>query len=66
MPIKRTETKNGRFRLSFGQLVRWAGLGIAIYETLIEHVDRPSLLILAAGMMGLDSIIKAQGGDKEK
>jgi hypothetical protein len=55
-----------RFTLTFGQVVRYAGLAIALYETLVEKVDRPSLLILAAGMMGLDSIIKAQGGDAEK
>jgi hypothetical protein len=50
---------------TFTQIVRIVGLGIAIYETVYEKVDRPSLLILAAGMMGLDSIIKAQGGGKE-
>lgn len=50
---------------TFPQVVRYVGLAIAIYETVVEHADRPSLLILAAGMMGLDSIIKAQGGGKE-
>lgn len=45
-------------------IVRWVGLAIAIYETLIEKADRPSLLILAAGMMGLHEVVKAQNGDK--
>jgi hypothetical protein len=41
------------------QAIRWVGIGIAIYETLAEHVDRPALLGLAASMMlgslGLDA-----------
>lgn len=56
-----TSRKN-KPKLTFPKIVQWVGLGIAIYETLIEHVDRPSLLILAAAMMGLDSVLKAQGG----
>jgi hypothetical protein len=47
----------------FTIIVRWVGLAIAIYETVVERVDRPSLLILAGGMMGLHSVWKAQNGD---
>jgi hypothetical protein len=43
--------------------VQVVGLLIAIYETVFEHADRPSLLILAGGMMGLHSVWKAQNGD---
>jgi hypothetical protein len=41
----------------FPVLVQYAGLAIAVWETLIDQVDRPSLLLLAAGMMGLDRVI---------
>lgn len=47
----------------FTRLVQWVGLGIAVWETLAEKVDRPSLLVLAAGMMGLHSVINAQNRD---
>lgn len=50
--------------LTFPDIVRYVGLGIAVYETVIEKVDRPSLLILAAGMMGLKNILEAQSGGK--
>jgi len=35
----------------FPTIVRYTGLAIAIYETLIEHADRPALLALAGSMM---------------
>jgi hypothetical protein len=35
----------------FPAAVRYTGLAIAIYETLVEHVDRPALLGLAGSMM---------------
>lgn len=54
--------KPNRKGLTFPKLVQYCGLGIALYETVVEKIDRPSLLILAAGMMGLDSILKAQSG----
>ncbi len=38
-------------------LVRITGLGIAIWETVIDMADRPALLLLAAGMMGLKTVI---------
>lgn len=51
--------------MTWPQAVRVAGLGIALYETIIEKVDRPSLLILAAGMMGLDSVLKTQSKGRD-
>lgn len=38
-------------------VVRIAGLGIAIWETAVDNADRPGLLLLAAGMMGLKTVI---------
>lgn len=35
----------------------FSGIGIAFYETVAENIDRPSLLILAAGMMGLPAFL---------
>lgn len=58
-----TPSKNSRVP-SFPRVVQIVGLLIAVYETVIEKIDRPALLILAAGMMGLDSILKAQNGKK--
>jgi hypothetical protein len=45
-----------RYVLLFG------GLGGVYYETVIDHVDRPGLLILFAGMMGLSSIAEGALG----
>lgn len=44
----------------FPVLMRYAGLGIAIYVAVFQDFDRPSLLVLAAGMMGLQSVVEAQ------
>lgn len=64
MPSRReTPRKPTTPKFAFTKVIRWAGLGIAIFETLAEHVDRPSLLVLAAGMMGLHSVVKAQNGE---
>jgi len=41
------------------RIVKVCGLLIAIWETVVDEVDRPSLLILAAGMMGLDYVRRA-------
>lgn len=39
-------------------MVRFLGVGIAVYETVFEQADRPALLMLAAGCIGLPSIIQ--------
>lgn len=38
-------------------IVRAAGLGIAVWETVVDMSDRPALLLLAAGMMGLKTVV---------
>ena len=43
-------------------IVRLTGIGIAIYETVIEHADRPTLLLLAAAMIGLPEFIRIDRG----
>lgn len=47
-------------------IVRVTGIGIAVYETLFEHVDRPTLLLLAAAMIGLPSFINIDRNRAEK
>jgi hypothetical protein len=47
-------------------VVRYTGLAIAIYETVVEKLDRPSLLILAAGMMGLQNVVEWQRAVRTK
>lgn len=34
-------------------IVFWLGVGIMVYETVIEHADRPWLIAAALGMLGL-------------
>lgn len=50
---------NGSWEVIWPRVVQVCGLCIAIWETIVDQVDRPSLLILAAGMMGLDYVRKA-------
>lgn len=47
------------FDNTWPKVVKIAGLAIAIWETVVDKTDRPSLLILAAGMMGLDYVRRA-------
>ena len=39
-------------------MVRSIGIIIALYETIFEHADRPSIILLAAGCLGLSEFIK--------
>ena len=34
-----------------------AGVGVVVHETLLTQTERPALLVLAAGMMGLPAIM---------
>jgi len=45
-------------------VVRFTGIGIALWETLEENYDRPSLLLLAAGMIGLGEIVRVSRNGK--
>jgi hypothetical protein len=49
------------FMAWFPVVVRYTGVGIALWETLGENLDRPSLLVLAAGMMGLPEVLSGLG-----
>lgn len=48
-------------------IVRAGGFGIAMWETVVEHADRPLLLVLAATMMGLPQFVnldRRSNGDR--
>lgn len=43
---------------SWPWIIRFFGLGLILFETLGEQIDRPYLLALAAGMVGLPELVK--------
>ena len=43
-----------------------AGLAGVAHETLSEHVDRPQLLLVFAGMLGLPAFLRKNGGGNGK
>lgn len=65
---RRSRSLHDSLDLWWPTVIRYAGLGIVIYETIWDKVDRPSLLVLAAGMMGLKEVVKfaknGQGGQQ--
>ena len=42
----------------FMLFMRVGGLVIALHAAFYEHFDRPSLYLLAGGMMGLEEVVK--------
>lgn len=40
------------------RVLRVAGLGIALYEILVDRMAHPEVLLLAGPMMGLSSFLK--------
>ncbi len=53
MKIPQQQWQNGRDIILF-----LAGLSGVVHETLVSTVDRPTLLILFAAMMGLPAFLK--------
>jgi hypothetical protein len=43
-----------------------AGLSGIVYETVWEHTDRPDLLILFGGMVGLEGVIRADAARRSR
>jgi len=56
---------NRRLDSAWPHIVRYTGLAIVLYETVFERVDRPSLLLLAAGMIGLKNVLDLNKAVKE-
>jgi hypothetical protein len=44
----------------FPTLVRYVGLGMMIYATLIDHIERPSLIVAATGMMLFKTVLNGK------
>lgn len=53
-----------RLRLSRDAILFSAGLFGVLHETVLSEVDRPSLLVLFAGMMGLPLYLRKNGNGK--
>lgn len=47
------EEARERWSLARDRIAFFGGFGIMIYETIAENIDRPWLLVMAIGMMGL-------------
>lgn len=60
MVVRRT------FRLSRDTVLFVSGLLGIIYETVIEHGDRPTLLVLFGAMVGLPAFLKADESKSSK
>lgn len=56
------------FDSSFPTVVRYVGLGIMIYATLIDKIERPSLLVAATGMILFKTVLdgKDKNGDDDR
>lgn len=50
------------WQIWFSRLVQVAGLGIMLYETMVEHTDRPWLLLCSMSMLlggiGLQAVVR--------
>lgn len=66
---RRKDTPGERALSAFPAVVRYAGLAIALYETLGEQSDRPALLGLAGSMMlgslALEAWVRPRPPEKE-
>ncbi len=62
--------KLSRPHFTFEQIREYVLLGlgvvITVYETFVEHADRPQLLILAAGLLGLPTFLKRDEKPEKK
>jgi len=41
-------------------IIRFVGVAIVLWQLLVDQVDRPYLLLLAGGMLGLEQVVKIQ------
>jgi hypothetical protein len=49
--------RRSRLELAWPWVLRVTGLGIIVYETVVERLDRPSLLMVAVALIGLDHVV---------
>jgi hypothetical protein len=60
----RTPTRK-QLDTSFPTFVRWAGVVIILYETFLDKVERPSLVVAATGMILFKSVLNGRGSTSE-
>jgi hypothetical protein len=53
-----TQRRNPRWKLSRDAVLFASGLAGIAYETITNHGDRPTLLILFGGMVGLPALLR--------
>lgn len=46
-------------------MLRLLGVSIVLWQLLVDQVDRPYLLLLAGGMLGLEQVVKIQNALKK-
>lgn len=55
-------TSNDPWSIWFSRIIQVFGLGVVVYETTVEHTDRPWLLLVATSMMlgglGLQLVVR--------
>lgn len=55
-------SSNDPWQIWFSRLIQVMGLGIVLYETVVEHTDRPWLLLVSTSMMlgglGLQLVVR--------
>jgi len=49
----------------FPTLVRYVGLGVMVYETLVDKVERPHLIVAATGMILFKTVLSGGRTDGE-
>lgn len=65
-PTKPPDQGPDSFDLWTSRAIRWIGVAIAVYETVVANTDRPGVLALAGAMMSgsliADVVIKRRRG----
>jgi hypothetical protein len=60
-PTPEQEQRRRSFRISRDLVLFCVGLLIVVHETLFTEIDRPSLLIVGAALLGLPFYLRANG-----
>jgi hypothetical protein len=50
---------------SFPTFVRWMGVVVILYETFLDKVERPSLVVAATGMILFKSVLNGRGSTSD-
>jgi len=50
----------------FPTLARYLGVGILVYETAFDNLEKPSLIVAASGLIFFKNILRAGNGEEAK